>query len=69
MSLLISASRTKHIRQKYHWLKQRVEERDFILVKIHIGDNGSDMLTKVLSMDKLSACRQRVELLNFPILE
>ena len=44
---------TKHIQRRYHWLKERVDERKFTLVKIHTDDNGSDMLMKVLSMDKL----------------
>ena len=48
-------SRTKHI--QYHWLRERVEERDFILVKIHTNDKESNMLAKVLPLDKLSACR------------
>ena len=62
-------SRTKTIQRRYHCLRERVEEREFTLVKIHMDDNGSYMLTKVLSMDKLSACRQRVGLLNHPIPE
>ena len=58
--------RTKHVKRRYHWLRERVEERDFTLVKVHTDDNGSDMVTKVLSMGKLSACRQKVGLLNYP---
>ena len=37
-------ARTKHIQWRYHWLRERVEERDFDLVKIHMEDNESDML-------------------------
>ena len=29
-------SRTKHIQRRYHWLQERVEEKDFSLIKIHI---------------------------------
>ena len=50
-------SKTKHIHRRYHWIRETVEERVFTLVKIHTDDNGSDMLKKVLSTDKLSACR------------
>mgnify|MGYP000170283911 FL=1 len=44
-------SRTKHIQRRYHWLREKVEEGEFTLVKIHTDDNGSDMLTKNLPMD------------------
>ena len=49
-------SRTKHIERRYNWIRDRVEERKFVVVKIHTDDNESDMLTKVLPMDKLNAC-------------
>mgnify|MGYP002775992160 FL=1 len=54
-------SRIKHIQQRHHWLRERVEEREFALVKIHTNDNGSDMLTKVQSTEKLNVCQQRVD--------
>ena len=41
-------SQTKDIQRRYHWLRLRVEEKEFALVKIHADDSGSDMLTKVL---------------------
>ena len=46
-------SRTKHIQRRYHWLREQVEEKEFAMKKIHTTENGSDMLTKVLSADKL----------------
>ena len=49
-------SRTKHVQRRYHWLRERVEEREFTMVKIH-ANNRSDMLTKMLSMDTQVACR------------
>ena len=45
---VIYHSRTKHIQRKYHWLRQRVNENEFVLAKIHTDDNGSDMITKIL---------------------
>ena len=60
-------ARTKHIQRRYHWLHERVEEKDFVVMKIHTDENGSDMLTKVLSTEKLNACRQRVELVQYPM--
>ena len=49
-------SRTKHILRRCHWLRQRVEEKEFALMKIHTTENGSDMLMKVLPADKLNMC-------------
>jgi ATP-binding cassette subfamily B (MDR/TAP) protein 1 len=59
-------SRTKHIQRRYHWLREKVEENAFVLTKIHTDENGSDMLTKTLSMEKLVACRQMVGLVDSP---
>ena len=35
---------TKHIQRRYHWLREKVDDGEFTLVKIHTNDNGSDML-------------------------
>mgnify|MGYP002776928589 CR=1 FL=1 len=55
-------SQTKHIQRMYHWLREKVDEGEFTLVKIHTDDNGSDMLTKNLPMDRLRVCRQKTRL-------
>ena len=34
-------------------------------MKMHTAENRSDMLTKVLSEEKLNACRQRVGLVQY----
>ena len=60
-------SRTKHIQRRYHWIRERVEEREFVLTKIHTAENGSDMLTKVLTPDKVDACRKRIGLVRHPM--
>ena len=62
-------SRTKHIQRRYHWIRERVEDREFALTKIHTAENGSDMLTKVLIPDKLDACRKRIGLVRHPMPE
>ena len=62
-------SRTKHIQRRYHWIRERVEEREFVLMKIHTTENGSDMLTKVLTLDKLEACRKQIGLERHPMPE
>ena len=62
-------SRTKHIQRRYHYIRVRVEEREFVLTKIHTTENRSDMLTKVLTPDKLEACRKRIGLARHPMPE
>ena len=37
-------SRTKHIQHRYHWIRERVEDREFVLTKIHTAENGSDIV-------------------------
>ena len=53
----------------YPWLWEKVEEKNFVLTKIHTEENGSDMLTKVLSAEKLDTCRKRVGLTKHPMPE
>ena len=50
-------SLTRHIHMRYHWLREKVEEGDFTLVKIHTDEHGSDMLTKNLLLDRLRIYR------------
>ena len=49
-------SRTKHIDVRYHWLKLIVDQQLMQLRKIHINKNPADMLTKVVSKEKLVLC-------------
>ena len=62
-------SRTTHIQRRYHWLQEKVEEEDFALTKVHMEENRLDMLTKVLSEEKLDECRRRVGLMKHPMPE
>ena len=50
-------------------MQERVEDRDFAFVKIHIDHNGPNMLTKTLPKEKIVACRMRVALVDSPIQE
>ena len=50
-------SRSKHIDVKYHWIHDVLELKQLYLEKIHTYENGSNMLTKCLSKEKLEACR------------
>ena len=62
-------SRTKHIQRRYRWLLERVEDKDFALTKVHMGDNRSDMLTKVLLAEKLDVCPRWIRIASHPMLE
>ena len=50
-------SKSKHISRKYHWIRMALEEKLFEVEKIHTDDNPSDMLTKVVIVDKHEFCR------------
>ena len=60
-------SRTKHIQRRYHWIRERVEDQEFVLTKIHTEENQSDMVTKVLTTGKLDVCRKRIRLTRHPM--
>ena len=62
-------SQTKHIQRRHHLLRERVDENEFSLVKIHIDENGSDMLTKVLSIEMLTASRLKTGMVESSIQE
>ena len=49
-------SRTKHIQLKYHFIRSVLEDGQLKLEKIHTSQNPADMLTKVVSWEKLKTC-------------
>jgi hypothetical protein len=49
-------SRSKHIDARYHWIRDTLNDKLLTLEKIHTDDNGSDMLTKALTREKLETC-------------
>ena len=48
---------------------EKVEDKDFALMKIHTEENGSDMLIKVLSTEKLNMCRRWIGSTRHPMPE
>ena len=46
-------ARMKHIDVRYHWIKKAIEEQLFQIRKIHIDDNTADMMTKVITKEKM----------------
>ena len=55
-------SRFKHIDVRYHWICDALEMKLFCLEKIHIDENGSDMMTKPIPTEKLQFCRKQAGL-------
>ena len=48
-------SKTKHIQLRYHFIQLVLENGQLKLEKIHISQNPTDMLTKVVTREKLSS--------------
>jgi hypothetical protein len=49
-------SKTKHIPNKYHFLRQVVDERVVAMEKVHTKDNCADMFKKTVLIEKLQWC-------------
>eukprot|EP00253_Pinus_taeda_P027794 PITA_27794 len=55
-------SRTKHIQLKYHFVRSVLEDGQLKVEKIHTSQNPADMLTKVVTREKLRTCSVSVGL-------
>lgn len=55
-------SRTKHIQLRYHFIRSLIDSGQLILEKIRGAENPADMLTKVVTVDKLKLCEASVGL-------
>jgi hypothetical protein len=55
-------SKTKHIQLRYHFIRSILEDGHLKLEKIHTSQNPADMLTKVVTREKLSSCSVSVGL-------
>ncbi|GKE62846.1 hypothetical protein Tco_1513213 [Tanacetum coccineum] len=53
---LVFHGRTKHIKIRYHYIRELVSEGTLSLKKILIAKNPTDMLTKVVTKEKLKLC-------------
>jgi ribonuclease HI len=51
-------SRSKHSDIRYHWIHDAFDEKLLHIEKIYTDDNGSDMITKTLPMQKLEICKR-----------
>ena len=50
-------SMTKHIYVQYHFVRDMVEEKKVLLMKVDTLKNVVDSLTKSVSTEKFSSCR------------
>ena len=57
--------RTKHIDVRYHWIKKAIEEQLFQMRKIHIYENTIDMMTKVITKEKLTRCIKNMRMSSY----
>ena len=51
-------SKTKHIDVQYQFVRDMVESKNVLLEKVHSLDNVVDSLTKFVSTEKFSRCRE-----------
>ena len=57
-------SKTKHIQLWYHFIRSVLEDGQLKLEKVHTNDNPADMLTKVVTREKLNSSSTSVGLLD-----
>ena len=41
---------------RYHWIRKAIEEQLFQIRKIHIDEKTADMMTKVITKEKMARC-------------
>jgi hypothetical protein len=51
---------TKHIRVKFHYIREVVESSEVTILKVRTQDNVADSLTKVVDGRKFAWCRGKV---------
>ena len=49
-------SKTKHIRVKYHYVRDTIAAGEIVVKKVHTSENPADMLTKPLPIAKFEHC-------------
>ena len=54
----VSHARTKHIEVRYHFMREIHEDGDIELKKIHIKNNPTNMLAKVVPGVKFNHCKK-----------
>ena len=57
-------SKTKHIDVQYHFVRDMIEEKKVLLVKVDTLKNTADALKKYVSSEKFSWCRETMGVLG-----
>jgi len=57
-------SKTKHIDVQYHFVRDMIEEKNVLLVKMETLKNTADALKKSVSSEKFSWCRETMGILG-----
>ena len=55
-------SKTKHIDVQYHFVRDMVEDKKVLLVKVDTVKNTIDALTKFVSYERFSWCRETMRI-------
>jgi len=58
-------SKTKHIDVQYHFVRDMIEDKEVLLVKVDTLKNTIDALTKSVSYEKCSWCRETMGIVGF----
>ena len=58
-------ARAKHIDVRYHWIRKAIEEQLFQIRKIHTDENTADMMTKVITKEKLARCIKNTDMSSY----
>ncbi|RDX75129.1 hypothetical protein CR513_45039, partial [Mucuna pruriens] len=54
--LFCDSQSTLHVDLRYHWIRDALDAKLLELAKVHIDDNGADMMTKRVPRGKFEAC-------------
>ena len=60
--------RTKHINVKYHFIREKQEDKQIKVKYLETGKQPADMLTKNLTQDKLDRCKRSVNMLSLAMM-
>ena len=58
-------TRMKHIYVSYHSIRKAIEEQLFQISKIHTDKNTADMMTKVITKEKLARCIKNMSMSSY----
>ena len=58
-------SKTKHIDIQYHFVRDMIEEKKILLMKVDTLKNVADSLTKSVSTEKFSWCRGSMGIVDY----